>query len=749
MPYVLHYALFPLFVAFCLRFFLYRSYKSFLVLIGISFLIFSSYTIFSSIVFDFLFVSFLFIVLSRSLSFKEIIRSIGESVKVFSGILILLIPIMVVLISEPSLANTQYNFITQVTQPNGQLLATIAFNSPRLIPALFYSGYNGLYSGDFGWYQNYCAQFEPILLLLFTLFLTVGIIVALKSKTDSKLWFGLVIIWVLAIILFTGTNEPFSSLKSWFFQLKYVDLLRSVYARFGEYVILSSLPFICLGISKIFSIKRSIMIKGFVSILVIAILLVSLYPIFSGEFLSKQNNSVPSNRVVFPASYQYLSSLNSNGADFIYLTVPMSFDVSSRSWNNGTNGYIGPDIFPFILSGQAIRDPLIQRSVLYYLVRGEVSEIQQVMPLRYIILTFDQTTNTEDVALQNYFSVFKRQLTLLYEDNIMAVFELPINNSGLSTWPMVAYDPAKRNIFDDLLTRQLTCIIYENQFIDATESTHNYAFREFDDGDLNQLLVNSTVKFKSDSSVFPLLIHLPDNSAIYLRSNYDKTLGAYRIYAGAYSSYMFNTTESLLQVSYTPDVSFHAVFPNHTLQISADSESYVTMPAFWINLLNQQYYASAKVQVGILSFEPLVDSLNINELSVAKQSHYRISFPESSSEILNFTQIGAMNFQATINVTAPSTLFLFEPFSPGWVATFNGEEVLGEPLFNEFVSFKLNYSGIFDFKIAYRPQEIFDVTIMISVVSLCLLTFLVIIVNFKKKTLFSYFKRFTSASGGE
>ena len=749
MPYMLHYAMFPLFVAFCLRYYMFRDYRSFLVLMGLSFLFFASYAVLPSLIFDFLFVSFLFVVLSRNLSFRGIVRSIGESVKVFIGILILLVPILVILALEPSLTNTQYNFIAQATQPNGQLLTTISFNSARLLPALFYSGYNGLYSGDFGWYLHYSAMFEPVLLVFFTLFLTIGLVVALRAKTGSNLWFGLVALWLVSLVLFTGTNEPFSSLKIWFFQLKFVDLLRSVFARFGEYVILSSLPFICLGISKTLSFRRSNVIKGLISMLMISVLLVSLYPIFSGDFLSNQSNVVPSNRVVVPASYDFLSSLNSdNTSDFVYLTIPMSVDVSSRLWVNGTEGYIGPDIFPFILSGQAIRDPLIQSSVLDYLVKGKISEIQQVIPLRYVIITFDQLSNSEQFALENYHSIFERKLNLLYEDNTMAVFELPITNSGLSFWPIVAPSSYNSDILDDLLTRQLTCIIYRDTIVDATATTHNYVFKEFSFDDLDYLSTNSTVKFTSASDVFPIHIYFPDNSVVYLRSSFDDSLGAYRIYAGSYSSNMSQSTESLLQVIYSSDVSFCADFSSRTLSIAADSVSNFSMPVSWQDLLSQTYAVSAKVQIGFLSFASLSDASNIAEFSVTKSSNFNYSWPESSVAITNYKQVGAMSFQATLNVAEPTVLVLFEPYAPGWVAVIDGKEVSGQALFDRFVLFNLDEIGSYDFKVFYKPQELFNVAIYLSVFSLFILLILVILFSRKKTVPLSFFKKFSIRERG-
>ena len=101
-----------------------------------------------------------------------------------------------------------------------------------------------------------------------------------------------------------------------------------------------------------------------------------------------------------------------------------------------------------------------------------------------------------------------------------------------------------------------------------------------------------------------------------------------------------------------------------------------------------------------------------------------------------------MNFQAFINVTKPSALFLFEPYAPGWVATLNGEEVLGEPLFDRFVSFNLYETGTFNFRVIYGPQEYFNTAIILSLTCLLVLIILVIILNKKKDFLSSASRRF-------
>jgi len=720
MPYLFHYTLFPLFMALSMQYFSANEKKHLLALMLLSFFIYPSYTIIHSLIFDFAVITIL-LLSTKNLFRKNLVQVIYALMKIFVGIFILSIPLILVTLSDPSLIHAKYSAITQITKSPEDLLVLIRYNSPNIIGALFYSGYPPLYTYNFGWYQTYTSYFEPIILIFTTGLLTLGILTCIKRRSGNPLLFGLLITWFVFLFLLTGSNNPFPEIKIWILQIRFFDMLRSVYARFGEYVILSSLPFICLGLSKIISLRKTKMYKGIASIFLASIILIPYLPVLNGDFLKVYTSKIPSNQVRFPNSYLFLNSLNDqkSDTDFLYITIPLSVNVKRRFWNNGTDGYIGPDIFPFILDGVSIREEKITRNILNLVIHGKFKEIQEILPVKYVILTFDHQFSSEvgKKALDNYFLIFEKQLRLIYLDSNLAVFELPSNvQNELKSWRVFVMSRGKESIANEIFSNSHYTIIHENLPLEVTYILPKYIGKAFDFTELNKIKINSTLDLKTSSNsyyIYPIYMVLPNvTERIYLAAEFKPTEKYWNIYTGFWSAETSKWNYTLITNSSSNKLTFIADFASNIISIKDNSSSKeFPIPEEWIKIINLRLGTPAHVsqnlgEIGIYAAKNLSEIAEIHDFVVEIYGDCPLIPPSNITTcIVESKRLSSTHFKVTINATEPFTLALLEKYSTSWNAYVNGEKILSTPLYGLIIGFWINQTGMLEITIEYQKLK--------------------------------------------
>jgi len=750
MPYIWHYALFPFFAGFSLRFFIKKETKYLLSTMLVSFFLFPAYTIATSLVFDLIFIATLFLSVKRTFK-KSAEQLLFSLVKVFAVVFLLSIPLIIVVLSESSLILTQYRRLTSIAESPQDLIRVIEYNSPNMIRALFYSGYPPLYTSHFSWYQYYTSQFEPLMLATIGFLTTVGILAGINRKKGNTLWFGLLFIWCIFLFLITGSNNPFPELKLQIFQTKPLDILRGVYARFGEYAILASLPIECLGLHKIISLRRPRIYRGIVSLFCCLLLLVPMVPVLNGEFLKKQSFYVPSDQVRFPAAYLFLHNIDKQTVekDYLYITIPSSADVKSRLWNNGTDGYIGPDIFPFILSGASIRDTRIRNNVLYYVLQGMYGKLKEILPVKYLILTFDQITrrDIEKQVPKNYFLILQKMLKTVYFDDKLAVFELPTNIQETQSWRLLPLDQKVASTTNDIFCNSYYTLVYQNVPLDVSYVQPNYVGKVFDLASLDKMEIRSTLNLKATTDgyyIYPVYIVLPKvTERLYLAAEFKPKEGTWNIYSGFWSAETLHWNYTLLANFSSGNMSFIADFANNRIVIENDTTRLeFPIPKKWVNLIDQRLGNSAsqdlRGEIGVYTAKNnLTDVATLDEFVVKIYNDNSLIFSNGSVSVLDSKRVSPTFFTATINNTRPFVLAFLEAYDPLWVAYVNGEKIQSIPLYGVINGFWINQTGLLEITIEYEPQRWFYYGLVVS-----LLTFTGCVLYLAKEPLYRLISRF-------
>ncbi len=731
MPYILHYALFPFFLGLSLQFFSKNEPKYLLSTMLVSFFLFPSYTLTPSLFFDLIFVAILFLSVKRTFN-RNIKQLFFSLAKVFATVFLLSIPLIAVVLSENSLIFTQYSDITSITESPQSLVGLIKYNSPNMLRALFYSGYPPLYTSHFSWYQYYTSQFEPLMLITVGFLITIGVIVGTNRKKGNILWFGLLFIWLAFLFLITGSNNPLPELKLQTFQIKPFDVLRSVYARFGEHAILASLPFVCLGLQKIISLRRSRLYMGIVSLLCYLLLVVPIFPVLNGDFLRTQSPYVPSDQVQFPTAYLALDNIDEQN-DFLYITIPASASVTGRLWNNGTSGYIGPDIFPFILSGASLSDGKIRDNVLYNILHGNFETFGKILPVKYLILTFDQLTtfDVQRLTVKNYHLILQKILKTVYSDENLAVFELPsqVQNGGES-WRLLPLNQEVASIANDIFCSSYYTLVYQNLSLDVNYVLPNYfgkalTFAGPNNGSviLNKMEIKSTLNLKTTTEgyyIYPIFIVLPNvTERLYLAAEFKPTEGVWNIYSGFWSAETLHWNFTLLTNSISGNLSFITDFTKNRIVIENDTTTMeFPIPEKWISLIDQRLenptLQNLGGEIGVYAGKNLTDIASVDDLVVKIYGNNSVHFSNSSVPLLDSKRISPTSFRAIINSTEPFGLAFLETYDQLWNAYVNGKKINSSPLYGIFNVFWVNQTGQLDISIEYESQRWFYIGCAIS-----------------------------------
>jgi hypothetical protein len=756
-PAMIHYAFFPMFLAFSMAYFRTKKKKYLLLLLLISWIIFPAYNIIPSLLLDVLFFAAILISI-KNIYRKKWIHLFQDFVLVWLGVIILSVPIVIATISDPSLLSAEY---AELGQLHVNLVDLVRFNSPSLEKSFFYSGFPPLYEKNFfDLFGSQMKYLEPLSLLLIGGLILIGMSVIVKNKIPHMIVYP--VLWTFFIFLITGSNPPFSAVKISVLLDIFKEMFRSVYVRFGEYVVLSSIPMIYLGIFRLYSIERlNLKLKKIkldrktISIILIIIFLFSSVPMINGSFLKKQSDSSPSSQAQIPISYQQIQKLNNlNNGDFLYITIPPSGNINLRSWNNGTHGYVGPDIFPFILNGETIVNQEISKNILELIIEGKLPQLQKLLPVKYIIVTFDQKQNQgNNIAMsRTYFSILKDILNyhlIYYYPTEMAVFSLPDSNTQMApNEGKRIFIADRKNQEQEETTKELFAhirdtLIYQNIPLNVQYNLSNQMSGIRDFNHVNEFKLVSAVKLKKfnhKDTFYPLFIEFPNATRrIYVAVNHQTNQSQWTINTGAWDQDSKRWTYNPILYTSSNELTFSADFSNKLIFIKENNSSQVKkipMPKEWTDsldsfntLLKNSGSSNSNPRygtIGIYSTSKLSNEAELNHFQLIMESNGRtsklpldenslIEAKNSNAKINSITKINPSSFKVQLNASnKPFIISLVDFYDPSWVASVNGKIISSFPLYGVINGFLVNEPGQLNITIEYKSQKWFSYGILVA-----------------------------------
>lgn len=172
---------------------------------------------------------------------------------------------------------------------------------------------------------------------------------------------------VVSLVLVTGANAPFGSLKVWL--MSHAELFgpyRSAYQRFMVYVAMAYAPLIALGVdviasspSTFFRGARRRLVSGLqVGIalaMTVMLALVLAWPLWTPAYTG-ESGIIPSRRVDIPPEYSQVSEwISQQVGDFNVLVLPNSPGLlTALDWSDGSSGYLGVEPLSLMLDRELV-----------------------------------------------------------------------------------------------------------------------------------------------------------------------------------------------------------------------------------------------------------------------------------------------------------------------------------------------------------------------------------------------------------
>jgi hypothetical protein len=773
---MLHYAFFPMFIALSIRYFTTGDRKKYLIgLLLISWIIFPSYNTIPTLFFDALILAALFISI-KNLCKKTWIGLTVDFAAVSMGMLILSIPLLLVILSSPSLLSKQYE---QLSTYPVSLSVLLPFNSPSIEKAFFFSGYPPFYlpnpyGGGFYHFMTKIIPLEPLLLIFIGGLICIGTLTVVKNKATYLIVFPL--IWMFLMFFFTGSNNPFSNAKILAFQYVFKEAFRSVYVRFGEPLLLVSIPLIYIGIIKLFSLKIPKLNNNIISLLLISIFLLSSFPILQGSFLEKQSNMTPSDQVNFPDSYVHLLHLNGNinTPNFLYITIPPWQDAYNiKSWKNGTEGYVGPDLLPFILKGETITQKRIFENIMGLIIEGKSDLVQKLLPLKYIIVTFDQADKNGKRISHNYYTLLKKHFnsSLIYNDpNHLAIFELPENSNQLtiSNKSKQVFILGKENIDTEVVKKiflnSVHTIISHNTPVEDNYNLTRLIAGVIDFNEIKKLKVLSEVRLNPLSKgnvFFPIFMEFPNvTERIFVGITREPKTAQWNISAGFWSADSMKWIYIPVYFSHSNKLTLLADFSRNYLSIEDNlTATKVPMPKEWMDIISSRITRLHNSEsnygtIGAYSTTNLSSSAQIDLLQIKRENDNNTAFlPYMDNKtplatIRNVSRISPSLFRVNVDSSGPFTIALADSYDSSWIASVNqGEKISSVPIYG-INGFFVNQTGQLNITIEYEPQKWFDYgTIIAEIIFLISLVYVLFVWMKNSHSLKQIMRVFSRISG--
>jgi hypothetical protein len=265
------------------------------------------------------------------------------------------------------------------------------------------------------------------------------------DRDERRVLLLMLAIALIALFLITGTHAPLGDAKAAVVERLHLSgPFRSVYQRFGGYLVLAYTPLVAAGIATMAKgaglIRREVAVA--VAIVVAgALAVVPSLPMWNGRIMDKSGFS-PARRVTVPADYGRLDALFARvGDESNVLVIPYGgpTGTTTLTWDQGQRGYHGVEPLR-LLSARGILTadataPYLRRWV-DWLVGGERGVLGSMLLLntRFVVFHLDQNANYL-VASGEWAGLRPRDVVRRLEANHPLKTVLAADDLRVLSWP--------------------------------------------------------------------------------------------------------------------------------------------------------------------------------------------------------------------------------------------------------------------------------------------------------------------------
>jgi hypothetical protein len=342
-PYMFHYCFFPLLAYLVLRLISDESkVRPFVALLLISPFMVIGYNVPVSFAVD---VVLLFTLVVALYGFGW--KMVRRSVLAFAVMVLFFIPFIVTTIADSGALGRSISFVTGI----GDIHALLLGNSPNLIQGAAGVGYPPFYyDSNMAWYKSMPFFFEPLYIAAFLVLVFLPLVISQRLR-HNRLYLLLVFYYVAFVLLLCSVKDPYplGDLMDQLLSTPLMSLLRSTYARFGEYLMVVSILLMAVGWAQVLmemgrkgGSKRSMMIQRTVICGLALLLVIATLPGVSsalGQQAWKGYSATdPPIMTSIPSGYEWaLSDLGSrsaqNNSDIVVFQYPTSY--ARNEWSQG------------------------------------------------------------------------------------------------------------------------------------------------------------------------------------------------------------------------------------------------------------------------------------------------------------------------------------------------------------------------------------------------------------------------------
>ncbi len=164
------------------------------------------------------------------------------------------------------------------------------------------------------------------------------------------------------------------------------------------------------------------------------------------------------------------------------------------------------------------------------------------------------------------------------------------------------------------------------------------------------------------------------------------------------------------------------------LQIFHGHETNKTIPnVIWLRNSSFSEYSS------VPNYLDTIFLFSVNSSTSNSTIETIFSEKEKQANIISYEKINPTLWKAEIEASGPFILSFLDGYDQSWSAYVNGQEYKSVKLYSTVNGFLINQTGLFEVIIKYKPQDLFDIGLIISIATL-VFSILLIIYSFQKKS---------------
>jgi hypothetical protein len=631
-------------------------------------------------------------------------------------------------------------------------------------------------NGSWNWtteyypYADAYSNIPALTILVFVPFAIAASALLFKSKRSR---FNAFLMGIVLVFLFLakGLHSPLESINTFFYSIPLMGMFREPVSKFT----IVMLPFLALlvgfGSDRIANIKvRKISLslsKGLISLLLVIILLVSVFPILKGS-MNNESEALPFSSHVKVPDYWYQAAdwINSQPGDWRVLITPLNdFYQMPNSWGNYTSegwsdGYYGTDQ----LLERLLEKPIVSTanlngyvgnsnsSLLLWQIResvkfhqtDEFKALLDLLSIKYIVQRNDVNgTILHQVEQRNDVNM------IMHERDLMQPFEMKAFFAQQSYLKLVGsygqldlyqYTEAKPSIY--VLTS--STLDKTDIHIDTpTVLDHTWTFSNQNDlNDFEKYTPNNqsqatclitqgnrnlTANMWNSSSSW-IIVDSPliptDKESIY---QIDANISAINDNNITLAIAEFSQNKALLSTSSLGEI----IYGNGTFSwwstISNKFEPKNEKTAY-IQIQIWNYFKATETNQTLSLTTLFLDKVTISHTaSTLNYTGIATLYTETASTfaIMNIKNVSPTRIDIKINTSNPFILVSSQELDRFWVATVNGQAVQPVNLYLGQKGFVVNKTGELSVTLEYEPQSwfswgliIFGVTVLLLCVGL-------------------------------